>query len=117
MLAAVFDPLHRPIEHDRRNGDSGLLGIKHQLGPESAADVGGRNTDRGFLASQNLRKQTCANQRRLCRTPERELALNVGIGDRAATFDRMRATAMLNKGGLEDVRGTRERGINIAVSA
>ena len=117
MLAAVLDPFDRLVERDGGDRDSGLFGIEDELRPKAAADIRRRDTHGGLFAPENLRKQARADQRRLGRAPERELALAIGRGDGAAALDRMRAAAVLLKRSLEDMRGGGESGIDIAIGA
>ena len=117
MLAAVLDPFDRLVERDRGDRDRGLFGIEDELRPKAAADIGRGDAHRGLIASENVREQPGADQRRLGRAPQRQPAFDVGIGDRAAAFDRMRAAAVLLNRSLEDMRGCGEGRIDIAVRA
>lgn len=117
MLAAILDPFDRLVERDRGHRDGGLFRIEHELRPKTAADIRRREAHRRLIASENVREQSGADQRCLCRAPQRQAAFDIGIGDHAAALDRMRAASVLLNRGFEDVPGCGEGSIDIAIRA
>src|SRR5262249_13197385 len=89
VLAPCLDPLPRPAEPARDDGDQHLLGVRVALDAEAAADVGGEHAYSRFAQPERARDGRAHRVRHLRRGPYRKEAVGGGgMGDDAARLDR-----------------------------
>ena len=91
MLAAVLDPLDRPPQQPRGEGDQHLLGIdQHDLHAEAAAHIRRDHGEGGLRHAQLLRDDAAGGDRRLRGVPDRErVEARIVLGDDAAGLHRL----------------------------
>ncbi len=115
VLAPILDPFDRVLRELGRRHHRDVLGIDAKLGPEAAAHVRRRHAQPALVEIEQRGQRLEQVVRLLGRGPDRHgLVLAPPFGDQAATFDRMRAAAMLPDVLVEHVRGLGEGGIDVA---
>ena len=117
MLAAVFDPLHRPSQPAREEGDQQVFRVNMPLQPEASADVE-RDAAHARLGQAQHRGRLAAHPMHdLGRRPDRHrIRARVVRADDAAAFHGRGRIAMMIKAPLQPVRRARERGFDVALA-
>ena len=117
MLAAIFDPFHRPPKLERRRRDHRFFRVEDRLRPETATDVRCDHADRFEIAIEQIGKRAAAKMRRLRAGPYRQHVRHRIVScQHRARLKRHAAAAMLPEHFFEHMRGIRERCIDVAVS-
>ncbi len=114
VLAAVFDPLHRPAEDERRERHRALLAVHEHLLAEAAADVARGHAHVAVGNLQVAGEEVAGLVHRLAGADDVELvAAGVVRRDDAARLHRHRDVAVLHHVALDDVRGVGERVVEV----
>ncbi len=115
VLAAAFDPAHRPAEPAGEKGDQEILGIDMALAAKAAADIErdaahprlGQTEQRGGFAPHPMHH--------LGRGPDRRrIGARIIGGDHAAAFHRQCGVAVVVEAAAQPVRGAGQRRLGIA---
>ena len=114
VLAAILDPLDRPAQMPRGEGDQEVLGKALAAQPEPAADIVLDHRD-GVLGEPGLTGQRAAyRERRLGRARDGE-PLAVPFGEQAARLHRHRRMPPDGKAFAPRIGGVREGGCRVAL--
>ena len=114
-LVAVLDPLDRRAQAARQLGDDGLLDEQVHLEAEAAPDGRADHPHARVLQPELRRQHGAHEERHLRRRPDRDRALgHVPICDHAAALERRGVGAPEVEALAEDVRGARERPVDVA---
>jgi len=117
VLPAIFRPFDRTAEHQRHGRDHRLFRIERRLHAEAAADVRRDHADRFDVAAEQIGQNALPEMRRLRCRPDREHPGQRIVPCRdGAGFHRHAAAAVHPELPLDDVRGSGEGLIRIAVS-
>ncbi len=96
MLAPVLDPFDRSPQEQAGGGERHFLRVHDELGAEAAADIGRHDPNLILVEPQQPHQEGAHLVRKLRRRPQREPVLvDIVGGNGAASFDRVRAAAVL----------------------
>ena len=117
MFAPVLDPFDRPAEASRGVRDHDVLGIDHELRPETASEIGGADDDPALVEPEYRHQGAERAVRGLAGQPDGQAVVErVGDRDHASALDRQPEALVLAKRHRDPVRGGGESGLHVAVA-